>query len=84
MRHPDLAARIARLERAAGRGRAGTVRWVHLEADHPLSDDEIADEIASYRARAGWMGKIAVTLRPGPAVNLDEWRLRFAPAEGRG
>lgn len=83
MRPSDLAARVTRLERAAGQGRAGPVRWLHMEG-YRLSNDEIAARVAAWRDKTGWRGKVAVTLAPEPAPDANGWLLRWGPAAGQG
>ncbi len=79
----QMMGRVARLERQAGQGRAGAVRWLHMEG-YRLSDAEIARRVAAWRDKTGWRGKVAVTLAPDPAPDANGWLLRWGPAAGEG
>ncbi|MBS7789084.1 hypothetical protein KTR66_03700 [Roseococcus sp. SDR] len=59
------------------------MRWLHMEG-YRLSDAEIAARVAAWRAATGWTGRVAVTVAPEQAADLNDWRLRYGPAAGEG
>lgn len=70
--------RLRRLEGArAAEGRMLTIPLA--VADDPAA---VAALVAAHRERTGWRGRVALIAVPEEAATMEEWALRYAPAQG--
>ncbi len=77
-RHRTLAARVARLQAAAG---SGSGAWLVEVAPAVLRDPAaLGAAVARQRQATGWTGLVVGTVARAPS--LDAWALTYGPASG--